>query len=127
MGAISGFVSLLRLVGEDESYCTPGTSQLLRAWPAGCRCGRPHRVRLDGLAIPGIWWAPMSESTLGRGHPTTAVLVRRLARGGRDRGRLPTGRACHAPRAPAADHGAVEQPARELHLRARYARAARGR
>src|SRR5438094_5699641 len=67
MGAISGFVSLLRLVGEDESYCTPGTSQLLRAWPAGCRCGRPHRVRLDGLALPGIWWAPMSESTLGRG------------------------------------------------------------
>src|SRR2546426_3299915 len=53
--------------GEDESYCTPGTSQLLRVWPAGCRRGRPHRVRLDGLALPGIWWAPMSESTRGRG------------------------------------------------------------
>src|SRR5439155_1483402 len=50
-----------------ESYCTPGTSQLLRACPAGCRRGRPHRVRLDGLALPGIWWAPMSESTRGRG------------------------------------------------------------
>src|SRR5438094_9367258 len=66
MGAISGSVSRPSS-GEDESYCTPGTSQLLRVWPAGCRRGRPHRVRLDGLALPGIWWAPMSESTRGRG------------------------------------------------------------
>src|SRR5438093_10478259 len=66
MGAISGSVSRPSS-GEDESKWSPGTSQFLRACPAGSRRGRPHRVRLDGLALPGIWWAPMSASTRGRG------------------------------------------------------------
>src|SRR5437016_13925025 len=98
------------------------------------RCGPLSSGRVARVAAERLLAALRRSRDRGRfrvpplpRHPTTAVLVRRRARGGRDRGRLPTGRACHAPRAPAADHGAVEQPARELHLRARYARAARGR